>query len=388
MCRILLFFSLISIMACQTTSSSELPSDLVSLKKLLQAKKVEAKRLNAGIEEIESAIARLDTNIREANQLVSVRQLAATDFEHYVTFQGFLASKDIVNAGSEVGGRILQVVVSEGMEIGRGQLVAKIDIESIDKQIAEVEKSLELANDIYERQSRLWDQEIGSEVQYLQAKNNKERLEKSLETLNYQRTKSNVYSPITGTVDMVMLKAGELVAPGTPIAQILDTKNLKVVADVPENLLTSVKKGDWVDIYFPSLDRQEKARINLIGRRIDPSNRTFAIEMALKDNSGILKPNLLAEIKINDFTQKDVIILPLSLVQQEVGGQDFVLVQGENDDGSFAKKAYVETGESYDGNVVIQSGLTDNDAVIDEGARGLSPNERIDVVNDTINREQ
>jgi RND family efflux transporter MFP subunit len=376
------------LISCQPQSNDGLPEDLGSLKNLLRQKKSEEKALGDEIKTIESMIAQLDTNLLEKKSLVTTLPLESTDFQRYITIQGSLASRDIVNASSEVGGRILQVLVQEGSPVSRGQLIARVDVESIDKQVAEVEKSLELANDIYERQSRLWEQEIGSEVQYLQAKNNKERLEKSLETLQYQRSRSTVYSPITGTVDKVMLKAGELAAPGAPIAQILDTRNLKVVADAPEDLLTKIKAGDLVEVYFPSIDQREEVRISLIGSSIDPSNRTFQIEMQMRNGSGVLKPNLLAEIKVNDFTEEDVLVLPLSLVQQEVGGRDYVLVAANDDNGLYAKKVYVETGESYDGDVVIKSGLTTEDLVIDQGARGLSANERIEITQDKITSAQ
>ncbi len=376
------------LISCQPQSNDGLPEDLGSLKNLLRQKKSEEKALGYEIKTIESMIAQLDTNLQEKKSLVTTLPLESTDFQRYITIQGSLASRDIVNASSEVGGRILQVLVQEGSSVNRGQLIARVDLESIDKQVAEVEKSLELANDIYERQSRLWEQEIGSEVQYLQAKNNKERLEKSLETLQYQRSRSTVYSPITGTVDKVMLKAGELAAPGAPIAQILDTRNLKVVADAPEDLLTKIKAGDLVEVYFPSIDQREEVRISLIGSSIDPSNRTFQIEMQIRNGSGVLKPNLLAEIKVNDFTEEDVLVLPLSLVQQEVGGRDYVLVAANDDNGLYAKKVYVETGESYDGDVVIKSGLTTEDLVIDQGARGLSANERIEITQDKITSAQ
>ncbi|MDH3244385.1 MAG: efflux RND transporter periplasmic adaptor subunit [Saprospiraceae bacterium] len=376
------------LISCQPQSNDGLPEDLGSLKNLLRQKKSEEKALGDEIKTIESMIAQLDTNLQEKKSLVTTLPMESTDFQRYITIQGSLASRDIVNASSEVGGRILQVLVQEGSSVNRGQLIARVDLESIDKQVAEVEKSLELANDIYERQSRLWEQEIGSEVQYLQAKNNKERLEKSLETLQYQRSRSTVYSPITGTVDKVMLKAGELAAPGAPIAQILDTRNLKVVADAPEDLLTKIKVGDLVEVYFPSIDQREEVRISLIGSSIDPSNRTFQIEMQMQNGSGVLKPNLLAEIKVNDFTEEDVLVLPLSLVQQEVGGRDYVFVAANDDNGLYAKKVYVETGESYDGDVVIKSGLTTEDLVIDQGARGLSANERIEITQDKITSAQ
>ena len=295
--------------------------------------------------------------------------------------QGNVESDDVVNASSEVGGRLTQMNVKEGQYVKRGQKIAEVDLENLQKNIAEVEKSLELAVDVYERQARLWDQKIGSEIQYLQAKNNKERLEKSLETLNFQLTKGHVYAPISGAIDMVFLKSGEMAGPGAPIVQILNTSQLKIVADVPEDLLAAIKRGDWVDVYLPAIDQERKAKVTLIGRRIDPSNRTFEIEMNISDRSRLIKPNLLAEVRINSFTQKDAIVVPLDLVQQEVGGKDFIMVKGTKDGDLVAEKIYITTGESFDGEIVISSGLTEAHEIIVDGARTLANNELIEIAN-------
>lgn len=384
--NLLLASTLLLLVACGTapTTDGELPEDLTSLKALLNTKKQEQRTLNQSIEEIESRIAKLDTNIRVSRRLVTTMPVEKKDFKHYVTIQGNVESDDIVYASSETGGRILDLTVDEGHYVKKGALIAKIDLEAINKQIAEVEKSLELAQDVFERQSRLWEQKIGSEMQYLQAKNNKERLEKSLETLEFQLTKGNVYAPIAGAVDMVLLKEGELAGPGAPIVQILNTYNLKVVADAPEDLLTAIKRGDEVEIYFPALDQSQTARVTLLGRKIDPSNRTFKIEMNLNNRSGIYKPNLLAEIKVNDFTEEDVVVIPIELVQQEVGGKDFVLVSETENGEKLARKVYVETGESDEEEIIINSGLTTEDKLILKGARSTSPNELIEVASTEI----
>lgn len=384
--NLLLASILLFLVACGVPPSTEgeLPEDLSSLKALLNTKKQEQRTLNQSIEEIETRIAKLDTNIRVSRRLVTTMPVEKKDFKHYVTIQGNVESDDIVYASSETGGRILDLTVDEGHYVKKGALIAKIDLEAINKQIAEVQKSLELAQDVFERQSRLWEQKIGSEMQYLQAKNNKERLEKSLETLDFQLTRGNVYAPIAGAVDMVLLKERELAGPGAPIVQILNTYNLKVVADAPEDLITAIKRGDEVEIYFPALDQKQTARVTLLGRKIDPSNRTFKIEMNLNNRSGIFKPNLLAEIKVNDFTEEDVVVIPIELVQQEVGGKDFVLVSGAEDGEKIAKKLYVETGESDEEEIIIKSGLTIEDELILKGARSTTPNELIEVASTEI----
>jgi membrane fusion protein, multidrug efflux system len=301
------------------------------------------------------------------------------NFERFIDIQSNVRSGEAVMASSETGGRLLQVNIKEGQSVSKGQLIGKVDMEAVNKQIAELETGLALVVDIYERQQRLWDQKIGSEMQVLKAKNDKERLEKSLETARFQLTKANVYAPISGIVDMVFLKSGEMAGPGTPIAQILDVRSVKVVADLPENYLGVIKKGEEVTIKFPAINEERKARVSLIGSSINPANRTFEVEVDMNNSNGLLKPNLLALMKIRDFAQKDVIVLPLVVVQQEVSGKSFIYIKAEGEEGAMAQKVYVETGESYDGNIIVTKGLNGNEEIIMDGSRGLSDKELIKV---------
>jgi membrane fusion protein, multidrug efflux system len=381
-----LFIFAALIVGCQPQTEMGMPEDLPGLRSLLQEKKASLKALNQEISLIEEKISILDTNITESVKLVTTIHPRKKDFRHFVTIQGSVQSDDIVNASSEISGRITKLLTDEGKYVQKDELIATIDVESVVKQIAEVETSLALANDVYERQARLWEQKIGSEIQYLQAKNNKERLEKSLETLQFQLTKANVYAPISGAVDKVFLKEGELAAPGAPVVQILSTSRLKVVADAPENLLRSIKPGDRVEVVFPALQDTVMAKINLLGRQIDAANRTFGIEMQVSNRSGLLKPNLLAEIRVNDFTEKDVFVVPLELVQQEVGGRDFIMIKSADGDQWRAEKLYIETGDSYGSEIVIKSGLKEDHELIMTGARGLTHRELIEIAHHETTR--
>ncbi len=362
---------------------SVIPEDLAGKRQLLKEKRAELKALNELIAELESSIAAEDPSQGDGKkQLVTTLPLERTDFETFVEIQGAVEADDLVDVTSEVAGRILKLTVEEGDNVRSGQLIASLDLEQVEKQIDELETSLELAQTVFERQSRLWEQNIGSELQYLEAKNNKERLEKSLETLQFQLSKSEVYAPASGVVDAVLLQSGELASPGMPIVRILNTTKLKVVARVPENYLRAVSRGDLVDIRFPALDAEQKARISLVGRTIDPSNRTFEVEAGISNMGGLLKPNLLAIVLINDFTAEDVVAVPLELVQEEVGGKEYVFVVDENEGGLFARRVYVETGRSYDGSIIITEGLTGDELLIADGARGLAENAPIKIQTD------
>jgi len=360
-------------------TENTIPEDLEGKKALLKTKRAELRDLEKMVTQLEEDIAELDPNTTPNRTLVTTQTIARRDFLHYVDVQGSVQSDDLVNVSSDVGGRILDLKVEEGDNVRKGQLIANLDTEIINTQIAELNTSLELAVEVFERQKRLWDQNIGSEIQYLQAKNNKERLEKSLETLQVQAGKSKVYAPISGVVQMVITKAGELAGPGTPIIQILNTAKVKVVAEVPENYLKAVNKGEKVTVEFPALQSKKEARVSLIGKTINPSNRSFKIEIDMTNPKDVLKPNLLASVLINDYTEKDVVIVPLELVQQEVGGKSYVFVHTEGPDGPMAKKAYVTMGESYNGEIVITSGLQGDETLIVDGAIGLSDKELIEV---------
>lgn len=358
------------------------PQDLEGKKRLLKEKRAEFMEISQLITRLEGEIETLDPNQKEKiRRTVTTINIGRTDFKHFVEIQGRVEADDLVDVTSEVPGRILSLTVKEGQFVRKDQLIAKLDLEQINKQIAELEKSLELANTVFERRSRLWAQNIGSEIQYLEAKNSKERLEKSLETIKFQLSKEEVYAPISGLVEKVVLQSGELASVGMPIVQILNTNELKVVADVPETYLRAISKGDLVTIRFPVLDSEQKVRVSLLAPTIDPANRTFEVEVNISNSGGVLKPNLLAVMLINDYQEKDVISIPLELVQQEVSGKDYVLVRGSNSNGDFAKKVYVKTGKSYQGEIIISQGLEGDEELILEGARGLAENELIEVKN-------
>ncbi|MEZ5038574.1 MAG: efflux RND transporter periplasmic adaptor subunit [Saprospiraceae bacterium] len=370
-------FILLSIflVACQpspTVSDNVIPEDMEGKKALLEAKRTELKNLNAFITELEEKISVDDPSFGKRTKLITTVDAKQKDFNHYVEIQGAVEADDLVDVTSEIAGRILSLKIKEGQNVKQGQLIAELDLEQIKKQMAELETSIELATTIYERQKRLWDQNIGAEIQYLEAKNNKERLEKSMETLSFQLTKGKVYAPISGLVEREILQSGEIASPGMPIIQILNTNRLKVVADVPENFLRNIKVGETVNIHFPALEMERTGKVSRIGATIDPGNRTFTVEVDMLNNGAGLKPNLLAIMRLNDFSLPNAVVIPLHLVQQEVSGKDFVFVTEKGEKGLFAKKVYVQPGFSYQGEVLIEHGLKGGEQLIDEGGRGLT----------------
>lgn len=374
-----LFAAILFFGACQP-ATEEMPTDMAGLKALQKEKKAELKTIQDKLDEIQTKMIELDpTMFEKPKKLVTGLSLAKSEFKRYLELQGSVLADETVYVSSETGGRIIQLNVKEGERVGKGKLIARVDLESLDKQIAEVDKSLELARDIYKRQSRLWDQKIGTEIQYLQAKNNVERLEQSIETLKHQRAKANVYSPISGEVAMVNKENGEVAGPGEPIATLLNTRKLKITVDVPENLLPVVNRGDLVDVKIPAINYEKKHRIKRIGTQISPTNRTIPVEVEIYNGNGKIKPNLLATMLINDFNSEDAIVVPNTLLQQEVSGKYFVYTIQKIDDVDQVVKKYVEPGESYAENIVILDGLSESDIIIDKGSRQVADGDHLTV---------
>ena len=371
------FITAILFAACQAEIAA--PTNLAERKALLVEQKKQLRELQKSIDTLQMAIHKEEPPKDKPMKTVSIVKLVKEEFKRFSEIQATIKSDDIAVASSETGGRITYLKAKEGQSVKKGQLIAKVDLDAIDKQVDEIKTSLSLAKDTYERQKRLWEQNIGSEIQYLQTKNNVDRLEQSLKTLDFQKTKANIYAPISGAIDKVMLKEGEMSSPGLPIVEILNTYKVKVVANLPENYLGKVKRGQYVDIHFPAIDLDKKAKITLVGRSIDSANRTFKIEIEMSNHNQVLKPNLLAIVKINDLTIDDALIVPQELVLQEISGKEYLMVVGQKEGKKVAAKKFVVPGESYDGRVQIVEGITTEDEIIVVGARNVKEGDPIEI---------
>ncbi len=371
---------LTTITACKDAS---IPQDLEGKRKYLAEKKTELRALQQEVDMIAAEINELDPPKEKAAVGVISTIIKPQDFKRYIEVEGNVMAEDIANVSSDVGGRIIKLNVKEGQYVQKGALIAVTDSETMDQQVNEIETSLSLAQTVYERQARLWEQNIGSEIQLLQAKNRVESLQQSMNTLKTQIKKKNLYAPISGVVDMEFLSQGEIAAPGMPVVSILNTSKLKIVADLQESLLGSVKSGDKVEVYFPALDMTVNERITMIGRSIDPANRTFKIEINTSSLKGKLKPNLLSIVKINDYSQKESIVIPLEVIKEEVSGQKYVYKVINKDSKKLAVKSPVVLGESSINSVIIESGLSANDEIIVKGLSSLSDNTLVNPTQET-----
>lgn len=364
----------------ESTESEGAPQTLDAARKVLQEKRKELQVLKKEIAGIEAIVGKLDPKYGEVSRTpVTVAKVEVKDFNHYVEVQGNVVPvEEPGTASSETGGRIMSMTVKEGDYVKKGALIATINLESIKKSIAQIDESLSLAEDMYKRQENLWKQKIGSEVQYLQAKSQVESLLKNKESLTYELTKANVYASTSGYVDMVLAKEGEIAGPGVPIIQILNTRNLKVVAAVPEVYLGQVKKGEGVVLKFPALNEEQKGRVTTIGRSINPANRTFEVEASISSKNGLLKPNLLATMLVNDFAQKGAIVVPDQLIMQDVSGAGYVMVL----EGDKAVKKLVTMGRGYSNETIITSGLDGSETLLIKGARQVSDGDLVEVLSE------
>ena len=379
---IVIFSGLLLITGCGRSdeASKDSSTSLKDVQKALYDKRKELKNIKAEISKLEDIISKLNPESKKEKETpVTVRKVQVKNFSHFVEVQGnVMPMQDPVFASSETGGRIIELNVIEGQFINKGDLVAQVNLESINKSIAQIEESLKLAKDIFERQENLWNQKIGSEIQYLQAKSQVESLIKNKESLEFELTKANVYAPASGYVDMIMAKSGEMCGPGTPIVQIVNTNKLKVVASVPEIYLGKAKKGQKVLINFPALDQEQYGRIIMIGRSIHPANRTFEVEASIKSKNGLLKPNLLATMLIQDLFIKAAIVVPDELILQDVSGANFVMIIEEDR----AVKRVVKMGKGYQNETVIVGGLTGEEVLVIKGSRQISEGDLLKVLSD------
>lgn len=342
----------------------------VDKKAELAALKAEQKELDVKIKALEKEVG-LNSEKTEAKVItVAVTPIQAESFKHFVEVQGVVTSKNILQVTPQMAGAITSLLIAEGQSVKKGQLVATIDNNVLKESLAEIKHQLELAVTLYNKQKTLWDQQIGTEVQFLQAKANKESLEKRIVTMDAQLAMSKVYAPISGTVEKVLLKAGEVGSPGVAIAQIVNVGDLKITAKIADTYVGSVKQGASMTVKFPDINKELKTRISVVNALVDPITRTFGIEANIPNLGGNLKPNQVAIVNINDLTKANSLVVNQSIIQKTELG-DIVYVAVTENGKKIARSKVVKTGISYNGNIEILEGLTAGDLVITQGYQEL-----------------
>ena len=348
------------------------------IKEEIKGKKDQIMTLNGEILSLEKELKDLEKEDPDKYKvLVLANKLEYQPFKHYFEAHGSVESISEAFISPEVNGQIKQIEVREGDRVKKGQLLVVLNTSIAANSIEEIKTSLQLATIVYEKQKRLWEQQIGSEMQYLQTKNNKEALESRLKTLEAQLDMSYIRSPIYGIVDNIFKKEGELAIPGMQLMQIVSLNELYINAEISESYLPKVKKGDMVNLSFPSYPEIDlEVPIMRIGNVINPQNRTFTIQLKISNTEEKLKPNILGIIKINDYSSDAALVVPTIILKQDIKGT-YLYVAIDNEDGYIAKKVYVETGISYEDQSIILKGLEPGQLIIAKGYNMVSDGSKI-----------
>jgi RND family efflux transporter MFP subunit len=339
------------------------------------------RELDKEIKTLEGSIAQDDPSfVKENEVLVSTAQVLAEPFHHEIEVRGSVKSRKNISVSSEVMGRINIVNAKLGDRVARGQVLAQIDAETLRNQLAELETALDLATVVFNRQENLWNNKIGSEIQYLEAKNNKEMLERQLKTTKTQLAKATIRAPFDGTVDEVSVKEGEMAQPGFPMFRIVSFDDMYVDADISERFIARFKVGDKVQVHFPALEKTLESEISSVGNVINEKNRTFKVEIKLPANGKNLKPNLTTILKLVDYRNPDALVLPTNLIQRDATGSYVYVIDGDENKAK-AKKVYVERGVSYENRTEVVAGIDVGTSVIDKGHREVADGLSVKIVN-------
>jgi len=347
-------------------------------------KKTELDKLKAQREQLNSQIAKLEAEVnpggKAEQKAVAVKTTDAKEceFNHYIEVQGVVDGDQNIAVSPQTSGIVTAVYVKEGSSVKKGQVLAELDAQVLKQSIQEVNTQLALANSIFQKQSALWEKKIGSEVQYLQAKANKEALEQRAKTISEQIEMAKIISPISGTVESVPLRVGQMASPGMPTSaiRVINMGVAKISAEVAETYAARIKNGNDAIVSFPDLGKEIECKLNFTSRFIDPTNRTFKVESRISSKDVELRANMIAYIKIKDYTNDKAFCLPVNYVQSNQDGK-FVFVAKQSGADWVAERRIVKVGMDYNGVIEVTEGLNAGDKIITSGFQGLNQGEQV-----------
>ncbi|UXP31184.1 efflux RND transporter periplasmic adaptor subunit [Reichenbachiella agarivorans] len=358
----------------------------------LDQKKEEVVKLRDEMLKMKQQVAELESEIKtqdpeygkkEINAvLVTTIKMEPQHFEHKIEVRGGVESRTNVVVSSEIPGKIIKVAVVEGQVVKKGQLLVELDNEILRNNIAELKTNLELATIVADKQANLWEKNIGTEMQYLEAKNNKESLERKLATTRSQLNQSKIFAPFSGSIDAVDAKTGEMAQPGSPLLRIVNPNDVHINSEVSERFIGKFKKGDQVDVYFPSQDQKVSSVITSVGQVINNENRTFGLEVSLPKLDFPVKPNQVVVLSIRDYQNESSLKVPTELIQKDNKGT-FIYQILEKDGNMIAEKLHVEVGITYNNETEILSGLKKGQIIAYEGYRDLAQGVVVEVQAET-----
>ena len=348
-------------------------------------KKAELEKLKAQHDHLATQIAELEAEINPTGEkaeqksvAVQVTPTVACVFNHYIDVQGTVDGDQNIAVSPQMPGIVTAVYVKEGTSVKKGQVLADLDAQVMKQSLEEVNTQLVLATSIFEKQSALWEKKIGSELQYLQAKTTKESLEQRVNTIKEQLKLAKIVSPINGTVESVPLRVGQMASPGLPTStiRVINMSVAKISADVAETYTSRIKDGNDALVSFPDLGKNIETKLNFTSRFIDPTNRTFKVECRVSSKDVELRANMIAYLKIKDYSNEKAFCLPVKYIQSNQDGK-FIYIAKQNGTGWVAEQRTIKTGMDYDGNVEILEGLTAGEKIITSGFQSLNAGEKV-----------
>lgn len=355
----------ITMVSCGGKTSGE------DLSKQLETYRQQQAEINQKIENLQNQLNQSE-NAGAAEVPVVLEKIETTTFNHFFDASGSVVAVREAVISPEINGQIREIRVKEGDRVSKGQLLAKLNTDVIEKNIEEVKTSLDLASDVFERQKRLWEQKVGSEIQYLEAKNNKANLENRLATLQTQFEMAEIIAPINGVVEKVHQKKGELASPGMQLFYIVDLSEMYIRADVSERYISAVHYGDIVQLTFPSIPEFSlKVPVSRTGNVVNKNNRTFEVELRISNSNEQIKPNMVAVLNINDFSADNSIVIPSRLIKEDLKGKYVYTAVNENNK-YVARKRYITPDRTYYDKTRIVEGLTEGEQLILEGHNRVS----------------
>ncbi|WP_242134313.1 efflux RND transporter periplasmic adaptor subunit [Aestuariivivens marinum] len=379
--------STIILSSCGDTSKKSVEDIIASKDKTaIETKRTELKQqqqqIATDLEKIEAELDKL--NNKKVLPLITTITIEKVEFNHFLEVQGSVKTKQNILLYPEFAGTLTHVYVKEGQKVNKGQTLAKIDDGGLGRQLSQAKTQEALAKTTYERQKRLWEQKIGSEIQFLQAETTFKAAQDAVKQLQSQLEKTFVRAPFPGIIDDVITDQGSVVAPGqSPLLRIVNLDNMYIEAEVPETHLPNVTKGKKVEVNFPVLGKTIITSIRQVGNFINPNNRAFKIEVGVPNKDGDIKPNLTSKLKINDYTNTKAILIPQNIISENSLGEQYVFVVDssvKNNIGK-AKKVIITTGKMQGDFIEVLTGLNAGDFVIKDGARSVQDEQEVEISN-------
>ncbi|MEE3035119.1 MAG: efflux RND transporter periplasmic adaptor subunit [Bacteroidota bacterium] len=353
-------------------------NDLSDLREINKNINEELISLNSELEKINSAISELDEN--ERLQLITIYKIKQESFKHFIEVQGDIKSRKNLLLLPELNGILKKIYVEEGTQVNKGQILAEIDDSGLKNQLSQLELQAELSKIKFNRIKNLWEQKIGSEIEYLEAKTIYKTQQKSVAQLKEQLKKAKIFAPFTGSIDEIIANTGSnLIAGLTPIFRIVNLDNVYTEADVPEKYLQTVKTGTPLIVEIPMLGKSYETIIKQAGNFIKPNNRSFRIEAPISNQDRSVKLNLTTKLKINDYSNPKSILIPLRILKEDSKGNFYVfkLIKTEKENVFISKKVFIDIGKDNGNKIEIINGLSDGDIIINEGGERIQDGQKV-----------